>query len=175
MTRASPAVGRRNPAPETSSATPTTAATAATKYDRGNHEREATLSSTGVKTRARLISSPAFVAEVRWTPQVSRPITAACEQPRSAAIARPRPRGIRSLRMRQITPRAAAATRKRRATAGATPTSPASSFAERKLAPHTAATAMRRASTTISGVRRVTRPPSSIRSGRTTTDHFIVP
>ena len=175
MTSASPTVGVRSPPSETSRATPTTAATAATKYERGSHDRAAMLSSTGVKTRARLISSPAFVAVVRCTPAVSRPMTAACEHPSSAAIARPRPRGIRSRRMRHTIPSAAAAMMKRSATAGATPTSPVSSFAARKLAPHTTATAMSSRSTTISGTRRVISPLSPPERGRTTPTSFRIP
>lgn len=175
MTRASPSVGVRKPPPETSSATPTTAATAATKYERGSHDRDAMLSSTGVKTRARLMSSPALVAEVRCTPAVSRAMIAACEQPSRTATTRPRPRGIRSRRTRQTTPRATAATRKRRATAGATPTSPARSLAATKLAPQTAATATRRRSTARSAGRRVTPPDFRRSRGRTTGSSFMVP
>ncbi|KIC60103.1 hypothetical protein RM52_01460 [Microbacterium hominis] len=155
MTSRSPAVGVRMPSPETSSATPTTAATAAAKYELGSHTRDARPSSAGVMTRARLMSRPALVAEVRLTPQVSRPMIVACVPPSATPMSRPRPRG-RRWRVRAHS-RAAppAATRKRSALAAATPVTSMRSLATRKLAPQTAATASRARSTRRSG-RRVT-------------------
>lgn len=68
----SPTLGAANPLSETSSATPTTAVTAVTKKDRGNQFFEATDSKIGVRTMHKLMIRPAFVAEVRATPDVSK-------------------------------------------------------------------------------------------------------
>ncbi|EXJ50972.1 hypothetical protein AS96_12060 [Microbacterium sp. MRS-1] len=107
-------------------------------------------SSAGVMTRARLMSRPALVAEVRLTPQVSSPMTAACVPPRAAAITSPRPRGRRCRVRAQRMPAPPAATRNRSALAEATPVRLMRSLATRKLAPQTTATATRARSTSRS-------------------------
>jgi hypothetical protein len=77
----SPQVGARNPCPDTSRPTPTTARAAATKNGAGSHVRLHAFDSTGVRTTVRLMIRPAFVAEVWATPNISRVSTAACVHP----------------------------------------------------------------------------------------------
>ena len=77
----SPQVGAWKPCPETSRPTPTTASAAATKNGPGSHVRLHALASTGVNTTVRLMISPALVAEVCATPNVSSVSTAACVHP----------------------------------------------------------------------------------------------
>ncbi|GAA3291019.1 hypothetical protein GCM10020218_062940 [Dactylosporangium vinaceum] len=81
---ASPAVGARRPGPATSRTTPPTATAAATKNRPGSHRRCTAPSSTGVSRIVRLISTPAFVALVSDTPNVSSTSTDAWVSPSSA-------------------------------------------------------------------------------------------